>query len=425
MQNKFLFTLCTVFLILSSCKKKDNVPSPPTANAGLAKVIQLPDNAVTLSGSGKDADGSIVSYLWSKVSGPGTPVIVSANTASTVINNFTKGQYIFKLTVTDNEGLTGSDTISVTVLSAFNKVPTAEAGNPVEITLPTNTATLSGSGTDIDGTIKAYLWSQVSGPSVSVINNPGSASTQISALSEGKYIFQLMVTDNEGAVGVDTTSIVVKKPVVQLLTLQPSAAEADVAYIFATQSCTTGTPYATAGNTLQPQVEDMPVGAWTFDNNGCATGQIRSLLKFPGLNVIPQNATIISAKLSLYGVSSSGTFTVGNSYYPGSGYNPFGTNELWIKRVTGNWAESSVTWNTQPSVTETNRVAIPTSTSQWGYNVTDIDVTEMVKSMVNTSNANYGFCFMLQNETHYRSMTFGSPNNTTAAKRPKLIIEYR
>ncbi|HLO36876.1 MAG TPA: hypothetical protein VK173_00155, partial [Lacibacter sp.] len=151
MQNKFLFTLCTVFLILSSCKKKDNVPSPPTANAGLAKVIQLPENSVTLSGSGKDANGSVVSYLWSKVSGPGTPVIVSANTASTVINNFTKGQYIFKLTVTDNEGLTGSDTISVTVLSAFNKVPTAEAGNPVEITLPTNTATLTGSGTDSDG----------------------------------------------------------------------------------------------------------------------------------------------------------------------------------------------------------------------------------------------------------------------------------
>ncbi len=49
----------------------------------------------------------------------------------------------------------------------------------------------------------------------------------------------------------------------------------------------------------------------------------------------------------------------------------------------------------------------------------------MVKSMVNTSNANYGFCFMLQNETYYRSMTFGSPNNTNAAKRPKLIIEYK
>lgn len=82
-----------------------------------------------------------------------------------------------------------------------------------------------------------------------------------------------------------------------------------------------------------------------------------------------------------------------------------------------------MTWNTQPTVTETNRVALSASTSQWNYNVIDIDVTEMVKSMI--SGTNYGFCFMLQNETYYRSMTFGSPNNTNAAKRPKLVIEYR
>jgi hypothetical protein len=84
-----------------------------------------------------------------------------------------------------------------------------------------------------------------------------------------------------------------------------------------------------------------------------------------------------------------------------------------------------MTWNTQPTVSESNRVAIAASTSQWNYNVIDIDVTELVKSMVNSSNSNYGFCFMLQSETYYRSMTFGSANNTNAAKRPKLVIEYR
>ncbi len=398
---------------------------PPTAYAGLPKIIQLPDNTVTLAGSGKDVDGSIVSYLWSKVSGPGSPAISSSNTAATVVNNLSKGQYIFKLTVTDNDGLTGTDTVSVTVLSAFNKVPVAEAGNSVEITLPTSTATLTGSGTDIDGVVKAYLWSQISGPSTSVIGNPGSSSTQVSSLIEGKYMFQLMITDNEGAVGVDTTSIVVKKPVIQLLTLQPGAAEAEVGYVFATQSCTTGSPYVGAANAVQPPVEDMPAVAWTFDGNGCGTGQIRSFFKFSGLSTIPQNATIISAKLSLYGVSSSNTISVGNSYFPGSGYNASGTNECWIKRVTSNWSETTMTWNTQPTVTETNRVAIAASTSQWNHSVIDIDVTELVKSMVNTANANYGFCFMLQNETYYRSMTFGSANNTSASKRPKLVIEYR
>lgn len=421
MQSKFPFIYCAFFLVLLGCKKKNPVPVPPTAYAGLARVIQLPDNSVTLSGSGKDSDGSVVSYLWSKVSGPGSQVIVTPNAASTLVNGFMKGQYIFKLTITDNDGLSGSDTISVTVLSAFNKVPIAEAGNSLEITLPINTATLTGSGTDIDGSVKAYLWSQVSGPSVSVLANAGAASTQVSGLVEGKYIFQLMVTDNEGAVGVDTSSIEVKKP--PILILQPGSADAEVGYVFATQNCVTGTPYASAANAVQPVIEDMPAVAWTFDGNGCATGQMRSFFKFPGLSAIPPSATIISAKLSLYGVSSSNPISVGNSYFPGSGYNAFGGNECWIKRVTSNWSETTMTWNTQPTVTETNRVALSASTSQWNYNVIDIDVTEMVKSMVSSSN--YGFCFMLQNETYYRSMTFGSPNNTNAAKRPKLVIEYR
>jgi hypothetical protein len=421
MQNKFLFTLCTFFLILSSCKKKDNVPSPPTANAGLARVIQLPDNAVTLSGSGKDADGSIVSYLWSKVSGPGTPVIVSANSASTVINNFTKGQYIFKLTVTDDEGLTGSDTISVTVLSAFNKVPTAEAGNSVEITLPTNTATLSGSGTDSDGTITAYLWSQVSGPSVSIISNPGSASTQISSLSEGKYIFQLMVSDNEGAVGVDTTSILVKPNPIKTLTLQPGPTEGQDARPSARQGCS---GIDNSANINFPDV-DLAICAWTFSANGCSTGQYRSFLKFTGLSAIPQSATILSAKLSLYGVASSLSSPQGNSYYPGSPYNSYGTNECWLKRVTGDWSESTITWNNQPAVTDANRIAIPASTLQWGYNVTDIDVTEMVKGMVNIANANHGFSLMHQVEEYYRSMTFASSDHADATKRPKLVVTYK
>lgn len=72
---------------------------------------------------------------------------------------------------------------------------------------------------------------------------------------------------------------------------------------YVTQNCTTGTPDATAANTVQPVIEDMPGVAWTFDGNGCATGQMESFFKFPGLSAIPQNATIISAKLSLYGIS--------------------------------------------------------------------------------------------------------------------------
>ena len=43
---------------------------PPVANAGVDNTITLPANSVTLSGSGTDADGTVVSYSWAKISGP-------------------------------------------------------------------------------------------------------------------------------------------------------------------------------------------------------------------------------------------------------------------------------------------------------------------------------------------------------------------
>jgi hypothetical protein len=302
-----------------------------------------------------------------------------------------------------------------------NAVPVANAGNSSVITLPTDFATFTGTGTDADGSIVAYLWSQVSGPSSAIIANPGSPSTQINGFKEGKYVFQLMVTDNEGATGVDTASIVVNPNPIKTLTLQPGPTEGQDARPAARQGCSGGDVSATINF---PDV-DLAVTAWTFSANGCSTGQYRSFLKFTGLSIIPQSATILSAKLSLYGVESSLSSPQGNSYYPGSPYNSYGTNECWLKRVTGDWSESTITWNNQPAVTDANRIAIPASTSQWGYNVTDIDVTEMVKGMINTANANHGFSLMHQVEVYYRSVTFASSDNADATKRPKLVVTYQ
>jgi hypothetical protein len=44
---------------------------PPVANAGNDQAITLPENSITLSGSAEDTDGTIASYLWSKIGGPG------------------------------------------------------------------------------------------------------------------------------------------------------------------------------------------------------------------------------------------------------------------------------------------------------------------------------------------------------------------
>jgi len=185
--------------------------TPPTANAGSNQTIQLPTNNVSLTGTGNDSDGTIASYLWTKISGPSTYTITTPTTASTTITGLVQGTYIFRLTVTDNQGATGYDDVQITVnpIAPVNQIPVANAGEDKIITLPNNSTTLIGSGTDSDGTISAYSWTKVSGPTSYLIQNPASSTTIISNLTSGIYIFMLTVTDNNGATGIDTVQVTV------------------------------------------------------------------------------------------------------------------------------------------------------------------------------------------------------------------------
>ncbi len=181
----------------------------PTANAGPDINITLPNNTVTLSGSGTDPDGSIASYQWTKFSGPSQYTISSATQEQTSVNNLTQGIYKFELKVTDDSGASARDTVWVTVNAAGNKAPTANAGPDITITLPTSSVTLSGSGKDPDGTIASYQWASISGPTQSKIMSPTRASTTVSNLAQGVYKFQLTVTDNAGASAKDTVQVTV------------------------------------------------------------------------------------------------------------------------------------------------------------------------------------------------------------------------
>ncbi len=208
--NKRLYVSLIFSLVLvSSCKKHDNPPpTPPVAEAGNPQTIQLPVNNATLTGSGASTNGSITSYLWSFVSGPSAPVIGQPSSASTSVTGMLQGVYHFQFKVTDAAGLTGTDTTSVTVLAALIP-PVANAGDSQTIQLPTNTGTLTGSGTTTNGNITGYLWTLISGPNVPGISQPNAASTGITGLAAGTYYFQLQVTDNAGLTGLDTTALTV------------------------------------------------------------------------------------------------------------------------------------------------------------------------------------------------------------------------
>ena len=98
--------------------------------------------------------------------------------------------------------------------SPNNLPPVANAGDDKKITLPTNTVTLTGSGTDSDGSIVLLSMVENNGPASFLIQSPTQASTAINSLVQGTYNFELKVTDNVGAIDKDTVRVTVEPAVV-------------------------------------------------------------------------------------------------------------------------------------------------------------------------------------------------------------------
>src|SRR5690606_4750359 len=174
-------------------------------------------SSTTLNGSGEDEDGSINLFTWSQVSGPSTATTTSLTQPDLTISNLVEGVYLFRLTVTDDKGSTGFDEVSVLVQpTPANQPPTADAGANKVITLPVNSETLDGSGSDPDGTIASFLWEQRTGPSTATLSSTSAEDLTVTNMIEGTYVFRLTVRDNEGAVGFDEVNIRVNPPLPNL-----------------------------------------------------------------------------------------------------------------------------------------------------------------------------------------------------------------
>ncbi|WP_158559118.1 PKD domain-containing protein [Deminuibacter soli] len=195
----------------TNCAGKPPVNAAPIAKAGNDVTITLPANSVTLDGTGSaDADGVIKTYAWAKVSGPAQFTLGTPAASKSTFTNLVAGKYGIALTVTDDKGLTGKDTVWVTVNPAANGKPVANAGADVTITLPTNSVTLDGSkSSETGGTIKSYSWSKVSGPTQFALGTTTASKTTFSNLVAGKYGVALTVTDDKGVTAKDTVWVTV------------------------------------------------------------------------------------------------------------------------------------------------------------------------------------------------------------------------
>lgn len=104
-------------------------------------------------------------------------------------------------------------TVSAGIIAAISSYcttnPIVNAGADQIVSLPSPTINLTGSAFDPDGTISSYAWTQQSGPNSATITTPTLATTGITGVIAGTYVFRLTATDNTSNTGFDDVSITV------------------------------------------------------------------------------------------------------------------------------------------------------------------------------------------------------------------------
>lgn len=201
----------------------NNPPPPnraPTANAGVDST-SVEGSTVTLSGTAStDPDGTIATWEWSQTAGPDVTLSGDSTATASFDAPLTDTQYTldFQLTITDNDGATNNDSVTITIDPS--EPPVAMAG-PDRDVVEQDTVSLAGSATDTDGTIAAYSWVQIAGPPVT-LDDPASEAPnfdtpEVTDLTTVE--FELTVTDSTDDSATDTVVLTInpnEPPVVTL-----------------------------------------------------------------------------------------------------------------------------------------------------------------------------------------------------------------
>lgn len=212
-------TLFALSILFTACtggsgpdNRDDGNNAAPVANAGDDQTIEEA-NDITLLGEGSDSDGTIASYLWQQISGPSIDELRNADTDSvsfTAPSVSSSEDVVLRLTVTDDDGASASDEVTVTITNNIS-APTVSAGSDRSHPENTSGVELNANATDDDGSVVSYVWEQVDGSDIT-IDDPSAANTSFDApevSSDTVYTFRVTVTDNDGNTASDSVDITI------------------------------------------------------------------------------------------------------------------------------------------------------------------------------------------------------------------------
>lgn len=148
--------------------------------------------ATAFDASGSTDDGTLDRYTWDFGDGTSATGMTAEHTYAA------DGTYTVTLTVTDDQGATGTATQEVTVAATPNEEPVAEfTTSVVELAV-----SVDGSGSsDADGQIVSYEWDFGDGGSATGV------SVEHAYAADGTYRVTLTVTDDQGATGTSTQDV--------------------------------------------------------------------------------------------------------------------------------------------------------------------------------------------------------------------------
>ncbi|MCP4351182.1 MAG: hypothetical protein GY795_37435 [Desulfobacterales bacterium] len=184
----------------------------PVADAGHDRTVSGGVTVILDASGSSDPDNGISSYQWKQVSGQ-LVYLSDLNSTKTSFTAPDPGQgsisLAFSLTVTDNQGLEGTDSCIINI-SRTNIAPIASAG-PDQTVNEGAAVTLDASGSsDPDDGIAFYEWTQTSGTSVtlsdSTLIRPTFNAPDVGPRGES-LIFNLKITDSGGLQSTDTCKV--------------------------------------------------------------------------------------------------------------------------------------------------------------------------------------------------------------------------
>jgi len=176
----------------------------PVADAGDNQFFDAIVANIILDGTGFDFDtDDVLSYQWRQTGGSNV-AILNPDTPEPNFAPTVEDVYYFELTVFDGSNYSQPDSVMIVV---GNRAPIAEAGDE-QACEPRQEATLDGSASyDLDeGDTLSYNWSQISGPSVELLD-PNTQTPRFTPYLIGEYVFELIVNDGADASLPDTVIV--------------------------------------------------------------------------------------------------------------------------------------------------------------------------------------------------------------------------